>query len=877
MLERLEERRLLTEFGIPWPEIDHLTLSFVPDGTMAGNSASDLFATLNSQMPTHEWEEDILQAFQTWAVQSNINIGLVSDGGQPFGTLGLKQSDPRFGDVRIGTFPMGADVLAVANPYNPFVASTLVGDVFLNSAYVFSDSGANSTYGLFSVALHEAGHVLGIGDSSDPNSAMFDRYHAPSSLSTTDVADLQALYGPRKANSFDGTLATATPLEFGAPGNEATSVTVAADISSLTDIDTYRLVAPQGSQSLTVSINVAGLSLLTPRMTALDASGTVLSTAVTTDPLNNNLSISLDQVKPGDTYYVQVSSGRSDVFGIGSYQLHVESHGLEPGVPDNTSPADATSGYNEDNYGEQNGIRILATTPGYSEDNYSEQNGIKILATTPGYVEHTYYELVDTVSPDWATWTYEVQSADIEPNLTNVMTVALNYSDNPDVKFTVTIRDDQGNLVASKTLDDSAGHMELQAMPIRSARDYFVTVRSYNPPADGATFDLRVDYSLNGNNLETYVSDSLSRDQYSVARTLQVIQSQEFDFVLGASDWGVPTQSGVRMEIADQDGQIVYTMSVADGALRSGDVFLNQGQYTVTFTRANEGVDTPVIFELSGLTTSDPLGPQLRDTIQEPLDSPTASAVPQLTFYWLPDDPNAAAAILASEVPRPSGQVRDSTDAPAAVTLSRETVNNQPQIISFPFAQQAQEPRIATAIVLESNRSNGTIASLDVLVTGASLRHSLLSPSAGQQTAGEEPVRSRENRPFLLPHAVRGSQKRKGAFADGTPPVVATASRVASERQPLVGLIVPVITPMDNKSRPLVEQAFAWLQSLDANDYATWVIAPLGATLGCLALKRVIDVRAKERLAQPRLERRDGGASHRRRSFWARMANAPQP
>src|SRR5271157_6062754 len=112
-LERLEERRVLTEYGVPWPESEDLTLSFAPDGTAGGNQPSDLFASLNAQMPTRQWELDILRAFQTWAVQSNINIGLVADGGQPFGILGLKQGDPRFGDIRIGAFPLGADVLAV--------------------------------------------------------------------------------------------------------------------------------------------------------------------------------------------------------------------------------------------------------------------------------------------------------------------------------------------------------------------------------------------------------------------------------------------------------------------------------------------------------------------------------------------------------------------------------------------------------------------------------------------------------------------------------------------------------------------------------------------------------------------------------------------
>ena len=310
-IERLEDRRVLTEFGVPWPEPSHLTLSFVPDGTMEGNYASNLFATLNAQMPTRAWQEDILQAFQTWAVQSNINIGLVADGGEPFGTLGLKQSDPRFGDIRIGAFPMGADVLAVSNPYNPFVASTLVGDVFLNSADVFTAAGANSTYDLFSVALHEAGHVFGFPDNLDPTSVEYETYPAADSLSAADVAGLQALYGAPKAEPFDGTLATATPLQFSAPGYNWASATIAADIGSLSDVDTYRVVAPQGSQSLTVNVEVAGYSLLTPRVTVLDASGEshfhcrAQPTPVEQQPV--------DFARPNqarsETYYVQVSGG----------------------------------------------------------------------------------------------------------------------------------------------------------------------------------------------------------------------------------------------------------------------------------------------------------------------------------------------------------------------------------------------------------------------------------------------------------------------------------------------------------------------------------------------------------------------------------------
>ena len=95
---------------------------------------SALFRTLDARLPTAAWQGEILRTFQTWAAAADVNVRVVPDGGQPFGTLGLKQGDPRFGDIRIGAFPMAADALAVADPYDPFIANTSVGDVFLNSS-----------------------------------------------------------------------------------------------------------------------------------------------------------------------------------------------------------------------------------------------------------------------------------------------------------------------------------------------------------------------------------------------------------------------------------------------------------------------------------------------------------------------------------------------------------------------------------------------------------------------------------------------------------------------------------------------------------------------------------------------------------------------
>jgi hypothetical protein len=150
-LERLEDRDLLATWGVPWPNAQHVTVSFVPDGTLVSPYQSTLFQTLNSQAPTSVWETAILQGLQTWAANTNINLALVNDGGQPIGTSGLIQGDSRFGDIRVAAQPLGSDVVAITSPYD-LLAGTQAGDMILNS----SDFGTGSAglYDLYTVALH---------------------------------------------------------------------------------------------------------------------------------------------------------------------------------------------------------------------------------------------------------------------------------------------------------------------------------------------------------------------------------------------------------------------------------------------------------------------------------------------------------------------------------------------------------------------------------------------------------------------------------------------------------------------------------------------------------------------------------------------------
>src|SRR5205823_9339520 len=97
------------------------------------------------------------------------------------------------------------------------------------------------------------------------------------------------------------------------------------DITTTADVDVYRFAAPLNVGSLNVRLHTAGISLLTARVTVSDSAGHIVGSAVSTDPLNNELMVHVNSPRPLGTYYVKVEGASSDVFSVGSYNLEIQS------------------------------------------------------------------------------------------------------------------------------------------------------------------------------------------------------------------------------------------------------------------------------------------------------------------------------------------------------------------------------------------------------------------------------------------------------------------------------------------------------------------------------------------------------------------------
>jgi hypothetical protein len=310
------------------PEI--ITISFVPDGTNLGGYTSNLQSKFNNT-PSLEgkWQNIILQAAQTWAQKTNINFTVVPDDGAPTGSGADQEGDPGFGDIRIGGYNFGNSSTLAWTSYPPSVNDfSIAGDVNFNTALTFNNG---STYDLFTVAAHEIGHALGLGESSTAASnIMYPTYNGVKiGLAPDDIAGIQSIYSsgqPRSDDAYLGnnsSVATAANLDNQINSSTLTALAYNLDIANAGQSEFFSVDAPSGTNgTFDVTAQSLGLSLLDPKITVYASDGvTVLGTSTGTGDYGSDVSVALSGVTAGETFYIKVQGANTTAFGTGDYAL----------------------------------------------------------------------------------------------------------------------------------------------------------------------------------------------------------------------------------------------------------------------------------------------------------------------------------------------------------------------------------------------------------------------------------------------------------------------------------------------------------------------------------------------------------------------------
>jgi hypothetical protein len=208
-------------------------------------------------------------------------------------------------------------------------------------------------------------------------------------FNTDDVSGIQSVYGPVAADTTNnGQIATATNITSLIDSNAQIAYTGEA-ITSATNQDFFQVTVPSNTTgSMTVSIQATNLSSLAPRVTVYNASGQGLAQAMNANGYGTTATLTINNVSPGQVYYIRATAANTGAGSVGSYGLLVNfGSAAQAPIPGLTtvvaSQSDAGGGSSAETIGPR---RSWRWGPGKQVlDGISDDSGVVHFGTLSGY------------------------------------------------------------------------------------------------------------------------------------------------------------------------------------------------------------------------------------------------------------------------------------------------------------------------------------------------------------------------------------------------------------------------------------------------------------------------------------------------------------
>ncbi len=638
-METLENRCLLSSDSQAFFGFGSISASFPSDNTQLGFRSNELQSQFDEKFGAGNWKPVIERAIQTWAQYAEINIGLVDDDGSPAGVYGPTRGDSRFGDIRIFGIALSSNVWAEAISEDARSAGTWAGDVIFNTAAEW-----RNLQDLESAAVHEIGHVLGLGHSDDPNSPMHTHGPSLSSLPTPeDVALLQLLHGargndPNESQNGNDEIDRASRIRGDANdgsvsgGFSGDQVWIQfGDLLNTNDVDIFEIqIANEYTGPLAVQIQSSGLSLARLHAELLDRNGNVLDASGMLGSFGGTAAVSLSVTEPQQKLYIRITS-TEPMWTAGDYSITVanptrlanEQHEIAEWTQE-------VHRWYFESRGNKNGFSYQLRDPlviDFSDDDsHTDDTSASAVDLQPVFASdlRTVYTTVGAINNHSDIDYYRFRTPDeIGPN-SNLLIDLQSLEVNGLIPAIEVLSEDMVE-ISMEVMTRGYGATQLLLSNVLPNQRYVIRLDAANVASTHqlGNFSLSIEISTELSPNEVFLSGVLSSEKSLVENTLYVARTQLLSFSLFADtlNQAGPIAAQVTFRLFDSERRLVTTTTAPVGDVRSlPGTLLDAGEYYIQIS-SSFGNTRPqdLNVRLSGKKPSQPIGPLVAPVDEEPL------------------------------------------------------------------------------------------------------------------------------------------------------------------------------------------------------------------------------------------------------------------